>query len=230
MLVSFSVNGKSVNLLVHRIVATCFLPNPDNLPEVNHIDCNRSNNIVSNLEWCDRQYNNDYKEKYGISAKESTQVLRKPLFAVNLETLKILHFESQAEASRQLGVDCKDIFLILEGKHLQAKGYWFTEDKNEITKEKIQEIKDNMRFHGGIIAVNLETFELSYFKSQMEAERKLGILNSNISSVIKGRYNQTHGYWFCRVNKHTIEKVRAKFGDEVTSKVENLIVDELKSQ
>ena len=55
MLITFRANGKIVTLLIHRVVAICFLPNPDNLPEVNHIDCDRANNRLENLEWCTRQ-------------------------------------------------------------------------------------------------------------------------------------------------------------------------------
>ena len=56
MQVSVSVNGKRITLKVHRIVAVCFIPNPNGYPEVNHIDCDRSNNRVDNLEWCTSQY------------------------------------------------------------------------------------------------------------------------------------------------------------------------------
>ena len=56
--VRININGKRICLKAHRIIAICFIPNPDNLPQVNHIDCNRSNNVVSNLEWCTIQYNN----------------------------------------------------------------------------------------------------------------------------------------------------------------------------
>lgn len=49
-------NGKH-NRLIHRLVAEAFIPNPNNLPEVHHIDSNPKNNHVSNLEWCDRRTN-----------------------------------------------------------------------------------------------------------------------------------------------------------------------------
>lgn len=54
------VNVMDKNRVVHRLVAETFIPNPNNLPEVNHIDENPTNNHVSNLEWCDRQYNAEY--------------------------------------------------------------------------------------------------------------------------------------------------------------------------
>ena len=50
-------NGKQKNCRVNRLVAQMFVPNPDNLPEVNHIDGNKENNHVSNLEWCTRSHN-----------------------------------------------------------------------------------------------------------------------------------------------------------------------------
>lgn len=50
--VYLSKNGKGKMFLVHRLVATAFIPNPDSLPVINHIDENKINNCVSNLEWC----------------------------------------------------------------------------------------------------------------------------------------------------------------------------------
>ena len=56
-----SIEGKIFR--VHRLVAQTFIPNPNNLPEVNHKDENKLNNSVENLEWCTHQYNNAYGTK-----------------------------------------------------------------------------------------------------------------------------------------------------------------------
>ena len=76
-------NGKSKMMRVHRLIAMAFLPNPHNLPEVNHKDENKRNNAVSNLEWCTHQYNNTYGSKRGkwvgeknISAKFTAETAR----------------------------------------------------------------------------------------------------------------------------------------------------------
>ena len=125
----FSVNGKKVNRKVHRIIAQTFLPNPDNLPQVNHINCNRTENNVDNLEWCTPQYNMQYKEKYGISAAEAVGC---HVYAINLTTLEVSWFKSQMEASLELDICRPGINSVIRGKRKTAGGYWFVNDDDNV--------------------------------------------------------------------------------------------------
>lgn len=58
-------DGKQKHYYIHRLVAEAFIPNPGNLPEVNHKDCDKTNNHVSNLEWCDRNWNLQHSYENG---------------------------------------------------------------------------------------------------------------------------------------------------------------------
>lgn len=58
--VSLTKGGETKTVYVHRIVAEAYIPNPQNLPFINHKDEDKTNNFVTNLEWCTEQYNSTY--------------------------------------------------------------------------------------------------------------------------------------------------------------------------
>lgn len=64
------VNSKRKNIKVHRLVAEAFIPNIDNKPHVNHIDGNKLNNCVTNLEWCDHKENMSHASKNSLISKK----------------------------------------------------------------------------------------------------------------------------------------------------------------
>ena len=66
--VGIQVNNKQKHFAVHRLVALAFIPNPQNLPQINHIDGNKDNNHVSNLEWCDNTYNQQHAIEHGLKS------------------------------------------------------------------------------------------------------------------------------------------------------------------
>lgn len=84
-------DGIRKTIRIHRLVAEAFLPNPLNLPQVNHIDENKSNNNVENLEFCGCQYNIDYSKS-------------KPVCQYSLDGRLLNIYKSAYEAERQTGV------------------------------------------------------------------------------------------------------------------------------
>lgn len=68
-------NGKQKHYYIHRLVAEAFIPNPHNLKYVNHIDCNKHNNAVSNLEWCTQSENVAHQVKMNTHARAHPTII-----------------------------------------------------------------------------------------------------------------------------------------------------------
>jgi hypothetical protein len=90
-------NGKINGHMVHRIVALAFIPNPNNLPHINHIDGNSSNNHIENLEWCDPKHNVNHAYENELTTTSDKTTL------IHIETGESFHFRSKMKASEFLG-------------------------------------------------------------------------------------------------------------------------------
>ena len=90
---------------VHRLVAETFIPNPDNLPCVNHKDENKLNNHVDNLEWCTHSYNNIY----GTRIDKVKNKTRKSVLQYNKQGVLLNEFASIADASKQTQISIGNI-------------------------------------------------------------------------------------------------------------------------
>ena len=142
-------DGKKKVYRVHRLVAQAFIPNPDNLPQVNHIDENKENNCMDNLEWvtCSENINHGTRNQRVVeklkgrklseeSVKKVAEKLSKPVFSVDKVTGEIKNFPSAIEASRQTGIDKGNITRCCQGKLKSAKGfYWHYVDDKEVANE-----------------------------------------------------------------------------------------------
>lgn len=94
--ISLNKDGNKKKYSVHRLVAQTFIPNPHNYPQINHIDENKQNNNINNLEWCTVKYNNNYGSRKGLNFKKIIQ----------FDTIgnKIAIYESINEASRKTNI------------------------------------------------------------------------------------------------------------------------------
>ena len=112
-----SENNKQKYLYLHRIIATAFIDNPDEKPCVNHIDENKLNNDLSNLEWCTVRENNIHGTRTKRAAeKHSIEVIQ-----LDLNDNVLNEFESVAQAERETGIDASSISKCCNGK-LKSSG------------------------------------------------------------------------------------------------------------
>ena len=115
--------------LVHRLVATAFIPNPENKPQVNHIDGNKSNNTASNLEWCTQSENQKHAYKIGLqkpsglSGNESP--FAKKIMMFDLKGNLIDEDDSITELANKHSLNRKMIYRVISGVRKKHKGYKF---------------------------------------------------------------------------------------------------------
>lgn len=72
--VILSKDGTAKAKKIHRLVAEAYIPNPNNLPEINHKDENKEHNWINNLEWCDRKYNIRYSKAVKVKCVETGEI------------------------------------------------------------------------------------------------------------------------------------------------------------
>jgi hypothetical protein len=127
---------------VHRLVALAFLPNPNQLPDINHKDENPSNNCVDNLEWCTEKYNmnygtvierrkasfvrnNSFKKANATKVKNGSRGAEKPVEGISKDGGSTLSYRSICEASRETGISQGNIGECCRGIRSSAGGYYW---------------------------------------------------------------------------------------------------------
>lgn len=133
----FSKNGKPKMQRVHRLVAQAFIPNPNNMPVVNHIDEDKTNNLPGNLEWVSVAYNNVYgtriqRLKNSEGFKRNSEKNCKPLSQYDLNGNLIASFNSLKEAvESNNGYKKSGMSHCLVGRNETYKGFIWKYDKNK---------------------------------------------------------------------------------------------------
>lgn len=119
-------DGKEKLKSVHRLVADAFIPNPDNLPQVNHKDENKHNNHVDNLEWCTCRYNVNYGT---CNDRRFEKHSKRAVAQYTLDGKLVAIYPSIGKASKSTGINSGGILYCCNGGHFnKSKGIWQNDD------------------------------------------------------------------------------------------------------
>ena len=119
--VTLTVDYKAVDKRVHRLVAEAFVPNPNELETINHIDGNKENNDASNLEWCDRH--EQMQHAYSLGLKKPLAGVKNPIAKLTEDDIRYIRANYKRQSrefgtvalGRKFGVDNSIIGKIVRG-------------------------------------------------------------------------------------------------------------------
>ena len=114
-------HGEQKDFYIHRLVAEAFIPNLDNLPQVNHKSEIKTDNNVENLEWCDAQYNNNY----------GTRTKRTKIYQYSMDGRLVKVWNSLLEIYDELGIFRSCIYKCCHGVYKQSHGFIWSYKKLE---------------------------------------------------------------------------------------------------
>lgn len=136
-IIGLSKNGKSHRKKIHRLIAEAFIPNSENKPQINHIDGDKLNNSIENLEWCTSSENNLHKARnLGVGKTRDRVKSREPVLMLARNGYIYGRFDSISEASAKTGICSNDILRVCKrNKYKKSAGtcIWRFE-KEVITK------------------------------------------------------------------------------------------------
>lgn len=183
--------------LIHRLVATAFIPNPYNYPIINHKDEDTSNYSIDNLEWCDYSYNNLYSD----IGNKNTKHLRKKVYQYDLDGNLIDTFDSLRECSRKLKLSSGNISSCCRNNINSYNNYFWS--YTELSKEDILDrqlklknranIKNSKLTSKRVYEYDMEGNFIREYPSVQEVAREKGYSPSLIAGVCRKEHKYTHG-------------------------------------
>ncbi|WP_304772969.1 HNH endonuclease [Paramuribaculum intestinale] len=202
--VMFCKNGKHKRFSIHRLVAEAFIPNPENKPQVNHIDENPNNNCVWNLEWVTAKENCNHGTR--IARIKSNMPHNKAIYQLSMSGEIVAEYPTIQSAAKTTDICAGHICDCCKGNRSFANGYkWRYVDEilNQHTQTRLNErekgywegrkrtaLKNSKR----VFQCDMQGNVLGEYISTAEASRQTGICTPGIINVCNGKARQAGGY------------------------------------
>lgn len=189
LMIRLSKNNRKFDFTIHRLVATAFIPNPNNFPCLNHKDENKENNNVNNLEWCSVKYN----ISYGTATLRRSKKMGKTVCQYSLDGNLIKTYSSIREAARETGFCASSIGDCTRGNSHQSYGFIWKALDDDIPKLKIiPTFAKNSAIP--VVQYDMELNPIKTYPSAHAAYRETGIKSENISCCCRGEARQAGGF------------------------------------
>jgi len=172
---------------LHRLVALAFIENSTNREQVNHIDGNKLNNTVSNLEWNTCSENNLNKFKIGLGNNYTRKIVQ-----YDLKMNKIKDFDSIISASKELNIGKCNIQGVLTNRNKSAGGFVFKYLEDNTHYDEVVLNNKGRK----VVQYNLEMNKINIFNSIIETSIQLNIHKNNIWGVINNYRKSAGGFIF----------------------------------
>lgn len=195
--VGLHINKKSKKYRVHRLVAMVWIDNPDHKPYVNHIDGNRANNTVTNLEWVTPAENTQHAVAAGLMISTRKRAVKQYDKNGNF----IAEYASIAQAAEMTNSDAAKITICCQGERITTNGFqWrYSEDIQDV-----KVVNPNPQRAVQVAQIDPNTNEvIAIYPTLNAAARAVNGTQSAITHVIKGdKQTKTHkGYIWKRVEE-----------------------------